>query len=227
MVKYGRSDGSLTVEAAMALPLFLLLMGVFLFWMRFYETQAESMEKLNDRLRSAAKYAYLADTALDVGPEDMRIVLMDFSELSVPLPFIGGKTVFGRQAYARPFIGRHYHEGKTEVEQEQDSVYVTETGTVYHTERSCTHLKLSIRAVSYNSLEERRNQNGAKYYSCERCGKNEEMPEDGMIYITSEGNRYHYNLSCSGLTRRIRSITREEAESEGKRPCSRCGAKSS
>lgn len=96
-------------------------------------------------------------------------------------------------------------------------VYVTETGKVYHEDPECTHLKLSIREVDRDVLDTLRNNGGGKYHACERCGGG----SGGSVYITNEGNRYHSSLTCSGLKRTIREVTREEAEQM--RACSKCG----
>lgn len=241
-VKYGQPDASLTVEAAMALPLFLFLMAVFLFWIQFYRTQEESMGRLNKNLRAAAQYAYAA-TMLETGWmgggdgeqqwENTRITMVDASVLHIPLPIAGGDHFFVRKAYARPFTGRRYAGRETGEKEEDPLVYVAETGTVYHTNQGCTHLRLSIESVALDSVQERRNQDGAIYYPCERCtgdgavdgGQGGERQETGLVYITREGNRYHYSLGCSGLTRRIRSMRKTEAESQGRRLCSRCTGK--
>ena len=98
-------------------------------------------------------------------------------------------------------------------------VYVTETGTVYHVTKSCTHLDLSVQAVSYAELEIKRSYSGAIYYSCPLCAAEGETP--GMVYITNYGNRYHTNLVCSGIKRTIYTIRLSDAGD--KKACSKCG----
>ena len=98
-----------------------------------------------------------------------------------------------------------------------DTVYVTETGLVYHKDYHCSHLDLSIRMTHLELVEGLRNENGGKYYPCEHCVKG----NGGNIYITNSGDRYHSSLSCSGLKRTIYAIPISEAA--GKGACSRCG----
>lgn len=96
-------------------------------------------------------------------------------------------------------------------------VYVTETGIVYHMNRNCTHLSLSIKAATPKEIEQKRNEAGGKYYACERCGKE----QGGSVrYITGQGNRFHTSLHCSGLKRTISIIPLSKAL--GKTPCERC-----
>lgn len=106
--------------------------------------------------------------------------------------------------------------------EEEDTriVYITETGTVYHLTKSCTHLQLSVSLISADEVSDARNQYGGKYHPCERCARGS-VPS--VFYITDEGNRYHYDRECSGLKRTIYSISMEEAVEEGYRACSRCG----
>lgn len=97
-------------------------------------------------------------------------------------------------------------------------VYVAENGVVFHRDRSCTHLQLSVRRIASGELEGLRNQWGQRYAGCEKCVRGG-MPD--TLYVTEEGHCYHYRESCSGLKRTVRSLTPEEAS--GYRPCSRCG----
>lgn len=117
---------------------------------------------------------------------------------------VRGFTGFGRK---QSFSG----------EQGEEVVYVTDYGTVYHRSLNCRHLKLSIRQSSLTEVEGMRNENRGKYTPCERCWKGEGQ----VIYVTSDGNRYHASLNCSGLVRGIRTVL--ISETGGMPPCSVCG----
>ncbi len=100
----------------------------------------------------------------------------------------------------------------------EETVYVTETGTVYHKSSSCSHISLSIRAV-HGIPTELRNDNGAKYYPCESCAKGT-LDELSTFYITSDGNRYHTRRDCSRIKRNVTSIPVSRIGS--RTPCKRC-----
>jgi len=97
-------------------------------------------------------------------------------------------------------------------------VYMTENGTVYHRSRECSHLKLKIRRVSGEEINELRNNSGAKYKRCIYCKPN---LSDGKLYITSEGDKYHNTLSCSGLKRTVKRVNISNIGNI--KPCLRCG----
>lgn len=98
-------------------------------------------------------------------------------------------------------------------------VYVTETGTVYHTKSTCTHLELSIQSVSYDQLAVLRNESGGKYRRCEQCGSSQNV--FGRVYITNQGDCYHTDLGCSGIKRTVYMVRLSEVGSRS--ACSRCG----
>ena len=102
---------------------------------------------------------------------------------------------------------------------EEETVFVTETGTVYHRDRGCTHLDLSIAKTTLNAAKADRNKGGAIYHPCEQCGG---KPTSGdTVYTTDYGTRYHNSLSCSGLKRTVIEIPLSKAA--GRPPCSKCG----
>ena len=99
-------------------------------------------------------------------------------------------------------------------------VYVTETGTVYHTSMECTHLQLSVHEISLSGTGGTHNFWIGGNRPCSKCAHG---PMPSKIYITNEGDRYHYDRGCSGLKRTVSSMTMEQAQEAGYRPCSRCG----
>lgn len=99
-----------------------------------------------------------------------------------------------------------------------DFVYVAQNGTVYHDDRNCSHLSLTIRQVSARQVDQERNASGGRYTACEKCARGP-MPQ--TVYVGEDGDRYHYNLDCSGLKRTVFTMERQEAR-EQYRPCSRC-----
>lgn len=97
------------------------------------------------------------------------------------------------------------------------TVYVTETGKVYHRDRNCTHLCLSIQEIAVGTEGNYRNENGGKYSECEKCRGG---TDTGVLYIAREGDCFHYSRDCSGLKRTIAAILLKDAGDY--RPCSRC-----
>lgn len=101
-------------------------------------------------------------------------------------------------------------------EADTETVYVTETGLVYHRDYHCTYLELSIRMVNNEDVDSLRNTDGSRYRACIYCGGG-----SGAVYITDSGDRYHSTLSCSGLKRTIYAVPLSEVIGKGE--CSRCG----
>ena len=97
-------------------------------------------------------------------------------------------------------------------------VYITPTGEVYHVDAGCRVLDLSVHAVSVEKIEDERGKNGQKYVMCSRC-EGLEM-ENGWVYCTDYGSVYHKNTACSSLKRTIERI--EKSKVEDRRACSFC-----
>lgn len=100
---------------------------------------------------------------------------------------------------------------------EEMIVYVAENGVVYHKSPECTHLKLTVSQVSAGELAGLRNQDGAKYKPCEKCGG---IGEKQFYYIAEQGDKYHTSLGCSGLKRQVKAVPISQTGGMG--ACSRC-----
>lgn len=99
---------------------------------------------------------------------------------------------------------------------DSETVYITETGLVYHQDYHCTYLELSIRMVNASEVNALRNTDGAKYYACRLCHGG----ESNHVYLTDNGNKYHGSLSCSGLKRTVYAVPLSEVIGRG--GCVRC-----
>ena len=118
--------------------------------------------------------------------------------------FTGRRLRMSNQFYAKLWTG--YTAVRVT---EENYVYITENGTVYHLASDCTHLKLSISSIKNEALSISRNDYGEKYKACDKCCEGEAQK---VYYITKKGNKYHKVLSCSGLKRTVSCVPKSTVE---------------
>jgi hypothetical protein len=239
---------SYTLEAAVIIPLLAGFFVAILFFFRVLQVETQVQAALDYASRKTACEAgtVSSDAALQVSAEayfrkelskyslpgkyvnggskavsllgstyaDNYVTLRASYTMKVPIKFFGWKGFIVSQ-------GSKVHKwtGDREDGEKTDYVYVTESGTVYHRNRSCTYLDLSIQTVNKSSVGSRRNKSGNIYYACSDCAAGKTVT--GLVYITNYGTCYHTKVSCSGLKRTIYLIPITEAGS--KRACSKCG----
>lgn len=104
-----------------------------------------------------------------------------------------------------------------EHQSESELVYIADNAKVYHLFQDCTHLKLSVREILDTEVEVVRNLYGGQYDACEKCAVGN-MPR--CLYITEEGDCYHYVRECPGLKRTVYTVTIDKAKNLPL--CSRC-----
>lgn len=149
--------------------------------------------------------------------EDDIIDLVVSYQLKFPIPILVITEISVEQrGYFRAWTGidRQPEENHSD---DDAQVYITVNGRVYHRDRDCTHIRLSVSQVHMSTISQLRNKSGAKYYECERC----ERSNTDQVYITETGDRYHGSVNCSGLKRQV--LTVPESQIGGRDPCSRCG----
>jgi hypothetical protein len=276
------NKGSITVEAALVMPLFIYGIVAFMYFLHILYIQECIQAGITEVAKEASRYGYLyeellhseqsADEAKETDTQSICKSIIDGSFFKVRLNeyltncnmsdtcIVGGKTgivmllssfmedeetvevvaayhikipvVFFRikgftmvqRVRTRAFIGQdNSDKGGSDSGEEADNtqiVYITETGTVYHYNRACTHLLLSIHTATAGQLELFRNDNGGKYKPCEKCSTGIKLKEDQTVYITNEGNRYHTTLDCTGLKRTIIEVHLSEVKDRN--ACKRC-----
>jgi len=268
--KLKNNRGSLSLEAAIALPIFIFAFFSIISWIEIFRAYGEIETSMCRSGREIALYSSASeliqngDSLEDLDSSFISTVLSDgytyyrletdyingigqstkvtqnnlsilslansnmsLSEDKINInitykvsPLVNYFDIFGvyitNSCYLHPWTGYSISEN-TMSENEERMVYVTETGTVYHLSKSCTYLDLSIQTVSASDISSSRNLNGSTYSSCELC----DPQLEGLLFITSYGDRYHCSLTCSGLKRTINEIPLSEA-SETLNCCSRC-----
>ena len=96
--------GSLTIEAALSMPLFVLAISLIIFWTSFLQTQAELSARAADKAREMAKLAYITEEEDGNSPKLIEIAKGEL---------LNG-AYFERLAVARPFTGRYYSEAEAD-----------------------------------------------------------------------------------------------------------------
>ena len=271
---------SLTVEAAVAMPVFLFCILIFLYFLQIITVQEHIQNAITKTGLALARYAYvfedfsggeefatidfslfgeeyevdLSETAevitgelvvkgllkkdlntsqinnsciqggyRDISFYSSRILEEDCIDIvvryriSFPIWFFGLENLrMIQRVRVRGWTGHRvpatYRVVKEGISEGETMVYITTTGTVYHVDRNCSHLNISIEEV-HTLPEDRRNKNGGKYYPCELCYRSGETASGaihGIYYITEDGDRYHLSKKCSGLKRTVREVPLSE-----------------
>ncbi len=302
--------GSLTVEAALVLPVFIYIIITFMYFLQVIRIQENLQHAITETGYYAAKYAYVYDyileyeadvpdnnetdehkgeTDLEDGQEEdtgenrksqlestletviaksidsayYKVKMQDYLDINIinhscvengidgihtylsgfmkeddavdiiltydirlPLLFINPEDIPVMQRVRLRGWNGHKVDAKNSSpdtgNDNEEMVYITETGTVYHLYKDCTYLNLSIREADIGQIDALRNDSGGKYKKCSLCGDSGTSGQK-TVYITDTGDRYHYSLNCSGLKRTI--ITIPISEIGDRNLCSRCGAR--
>ena len=267
-------EGSLSLEAAVLIPIFLSVVIALLSFMNLIAVQVAVDRALSETGRQIAMYggvkeqiietpenedritAYLQKTLLNAAFSELLVRSLTYDRLKDSavssgavaggvsgISFAGssydaksGRIVIQasyrvRLAYFPSFSGiritqKSVHrlwngrmEESTEAAEntEEECVYVTENGTVYHRSLSCPSLSLKISETTPREIVGLRSLDGSIFYPCEYCGS----VTAATLYYTPYGDRYHTERNCSRLKRTIREIPLSEAA--GLPACKRCG----
>lgn len=239
--------GALTLEAALVLPLFLFtavtVLSLFLMLQVQYvvgnsldlavsdtallrkktPAEVETLTKaafykelaVQKSSLSLVKYGIAGFSWKNTNVDDSYIDASVTYRIKFPIRFfaVSAMKVSDKRRIHR-WTGRQNHGTGSEGEA---WVFVTPTQSVYHESRDCSHLRLSVKPMKASKLSK----GGSSYAPCGHCAKG--PPEGGTVYVTAEGDCYHYRINCSGLKRTVYMVKKSQVK--GKGACSRCGGK--
>ena len=262
-----KNAGSVTVEAAMILPLFIMFSLMFVSAFEMLTTYCRMQSILTETATEAAAFLYIKE---DPSPEQGESLLISETLIREEITRKAGKKL-GGSVIEGDALGLHLFrsdiatDGKTvnlivtyvvkpwfsfggigrmtmanhvsirawtgyeitsEAEgnqEEEQTVYITRTGTVYHLYRDCTYLAADAHAVFGEELSSERSEDGSKYYPCELCSRNISVKDGEIYYITPWGNRFHTDSKCTALYKPVEAIPISEAG--GRHVCSKCAGR--
>lgn len=206
---------SVAVETILVLPIFFLGMVTMISFMDIYKEQTEHLVELCENVKTAGMYAYVLN---DSGPEEVTLPdVYSYKPVGglISLP----KVWMYNLVTVHAWTGNSYESKESETTEMEEMVYVTETGSVYHTDLGCSYLNVSVTQVSGSTVEYLKNDYGNHYGACATCcqGKN----PAAVVYVTEKGSSYHNLETCSALKRTVRMV--KHSCTEGMTACSRCG----
>lgn len=242
-----RQKGSYTIEAAIVIPLVSAYLVTLLYFFTVLQIQCtvdealiyagrktavessvvESEEVLFVSAEGYLLYAlkneplikrYVKHGALGINLwksefDGEEIILRAEYEIKLPITLFGIKQMEASSENCfRKWLGNH------PVQNDENMVYVTPSGEVFHKNLDCRSINLSIHMGKVSEIEMLRGENGQKFYECLRCAWEDEKKE--RIYYTDYGTLYHKDIMCSSLKRTIVKIKRDEIGD--RRPCSYC-----
>lgn len=259
-------NGSLTVETALVLPIFMLLAVALISILEMMNTYSKVEYALHETAREAAIMSYAVDKCLPVElleENDLSAEIADFtlsetvirallieklSEDESATALIEGGNL-GLRLWrsdvvndencidiivtykVSPWINLfdigsltlvnrakvHKWNGYSHTEEDDEYVYITAQGEVYHTNPNCPYLHVSIQSVNLSNIESYRNKDGSKYKPCKTCF---DSSNGNIVYITEYGEAYHSSIDCGGIKRTVYKV--KLSETGGRPLCDKC-----
>ena len=143
-----------------------------------------------------------------------EIVLHATYKIALPLQWFGidGVMMWNRQTFQK-WVG-----DLPGSDEEEEWVYVTPSGEVYHKLESCRALVIRVKSAFLWTIDTIRGKNGQKYYACSRCVAN--ILESEIVYFTDYGELFHGRVNCSAIKRTVDKVLRSEVGE--RRACKLC-----
>ena len=203
-------DGSLTVECALVLPVFLMAVLTLLSFMYAVRLETDRTLSLSNRSRKAAAAAFMGqDEELYIDIPEVVTCRFPFAALPVPDLKIAVRT------RVKTFSG--YSAGSDPAgDASGGTFYLSENADVYHTHADCTHLDLTIFRTTLADVGGLRNSKGERYHPC----RGFPAGWTGPVYVSKMGNYYYPSMNYGSLTRHVHTASAEECS--GLPLCERC-----
>ena len=209
-------EGSMTVEASIAIPVFLFAILNLLSIILLFGEYSSTLADMHQKAMALSVHAHILEEGQEVNNDLIR--LTKAQKLEPLIPFMGfdtARTIVNCRV--RKWTGYDVMSTQ-EMSEQEEWVYVTPGGEAYHRDRNCSYLNPKVLSAPTVKIGEYRNKDGEKYGICSVCKEN---TLTGICFYTEYGNRFHTTLRCSSLKRTIESVKKSEVGN--RHACSKCG----
>lgn len=213
---FSSQEGSMTVEAAAAIPVFLFAILNLLSIILMFGEYSTNLADMHQRAKMLSVHAHVQEAGQNVNNDLIIQTKVINLEPIVPVMGFGTKRTIVN-CRMRKWTGYDVTGAVTE-EEGEEWVYITPYGESYHRSRDCRYLSLKIKAATTDEISSYRNKSGEIYYPCGTCNDGRQT---GICFYTDYGNRYHMMPNCSALKRTIRTVRLSEVGN--RHACSYCG----
>ena len=216
---------SMTVEAAIVLPLFVFLAIALLMPMKALDTERKIRTTMEKNCCDLSLAAYMENE--ENTDEGGDIILGITYRERIPFFSVavnGLKTEISVKR--RQWIGlngklKSNKNGSSGEENAKEMVYVGRNMGRYHKKRDCHYISNTYQTVSIAEATAMRDADGHRFTACSSCKGM--IGKSGMVYVTPGGRHYHGSTDCSAMVSYVRKVPISEVLYLG--VCSYCGGK--
>lgn len=216
-----KKGASLSVEAALVLPMFLLFSLALLSPIRWLDEQRKAQIEAERICEDLSLRAYEG--------ENEREELITYAYVNTErIPFFSGifpAVSMDVAAQRRKWIGldgklKSTDAGEDGKDANESYVYVGNGMGRYHRKRDCHYISNTYEAISVEEAKERRTSDRHRLNPCGRCRP--DLEGGGIVYVTVEGEHYHSTTSCRAMQAYVREVPLSEVVHLG--ACSYCSS---
>ncbi len=204
-----KNKGAVSIEAAVAFPLFLFTMLALIYMTEIYTVKGVVYEGVIETAEYMAEYAYLTDCFEEAEVMDYPMAMLRFQEYADSKALLEKFIVGGSNGVS--FLGSQFPDDEGYIDIYATYYIRVNAPIVGHFKKRVTE---HIRQRAYL---------GDVY----RTGSDEDENDGRYVYVAENGEVYHESRSCTYLMPSITSSDVETAKANGYRACTYCGGEGS
>lgn len=199
--------GTVSVEASIALPLFLFATLFMIYVANIYTVKAAIYEAAIETTEYMAEYAYLTDTFEEADVMDYPMAMLRFRQYADSQDLIKRHVLGGMNGIS--FIGSKFPDDDGYIDMRITYVIRVNVPVFGNHWHICTeHIKQKA-YLGRTKVE---------------SGDEEEEEKSRYVYVAENGVVYHDTRSCTYLMPNVKTVKKKKALKKGYRACKYCGA---